>query len=174
MAFDGTELERVAELPLWAQVLIAARMARRAALATPNTVSEKTRTLFLAGCEAIELCAVTGQWRNSEKRTMRRAEEQSMPAQAYAASCVFHHAAAATHAASDSLDFSAAETACVNSVCNALVSAFEIEGTNPLQIRILVAADLDLLRFACQENRISRYDALGSAVLGRLPPAGAP
>src|SRR5258705_95786 len=74
----------------------------------------------------------------------------------------------AAHAAEDSTDFSAAESSCVGSIGRCLDAAASSKGMNPLQARILIASDLDLIRFACQEARIGRYDGVGDQVLSRL------
>lgn len=169
-----SSLEHAKDLPLWAQVLLAARMAHRAALAAPPTVPAAQRAALVAGCEAIVRCARAGERLKAELNTIRLAVDVQPVADLHGATLSLQAAADAAHAAHDSTDFSAAETACVNSAGNAVRHASLAKGLNPLQASIFAAGDLDLLRFACEESRIGRYDALGDAVLGRLPPVNAP
>jgi hypothetical protein len=77
----------------------------------------------------------------------------------------------AARAAEASLDFSAAEAACLNSTLRALGYAAGAADTT-LQAAILVTSDLDLLRFATEEGGVERYDPLSRDVLGRLTPVG--
>lgn len=47
-------------------------------------------------------------------------------------------------------------------------------GMNPLQVHIFIAADVDLLAFACKEAGIDRYQGLGRGVAERLCPVYPP
>lgn len=168
------ELDAIKDLPLWAQVLIASRMARRAALWLPPDAKPAARNVILAGCDAIDRCAQAGQWLAAEKPAIKEAGDQSLSGRAYQAGQAFYFAADATHAAHDSLDFSAAESACVGSAFKAVACAAESPGLTPLQARIFAAADLDQLRFACKEAGVGRYDGLGTQVMSRLAPVHPP
>jgi hypothetical protein len=174
------ELEKYKDLPLWAQVLLAARMARRSALALPEADSG-VRTALLEGCDALEWCTRNARAPLSPaaepadvRDRLLRAKRAQPTARSRGAACAFEAAADAAAAAEASLDFSAAETACSNSAWNAIAHSSAAHGMTPLQTRILLAADFDLLRFSCAESRVGRYDALPSDVLGRLIPARAP
>jgi hypothetical protein len=164
------ELDTVRELPLWAQVLMASRMARRAVLAMPATVSESTRTVLLAGCDAMDRCAAAGEWSKGERAAVKKAMDHQPAGDAQGAKEAVYYAADATHAAHDSLDFSAAESACVGSVQRAMSAAAGAKGLQKLQVLVFMASDLDSVRFACKECGVGRYDGVGAGVMGRLAP----
>jgi hypothetical protein len=168
------ELDTIKDLPLWAQVLMASRMVRRAVLALPPGVPESGPRILLAGCDAMDQCAKAGQNLRSEKAAIGRAERFQPSTITHAAALAMECAADATLAAEASLDFGAAEVACVNSAQRAMTHASESPGLAPLQAQIFMAADLDLLRFACKEARVGRYDGLGEAVFGRMTPVHPP
>ncbi|MEZ6190010.1 MAG: hypothetical protein R3C45_01815 [Phycisphaerales bacterium] len=168
------ELDQIAGLPLWAQVLIASRIARRAALWLPLDTPTSVREALLAGCDAADRCAISGQRSTEDVQAMQIAANQTTSHVVQPAIDAMYYAADAAHAAESSLDFEAAERACTQSVLKALASAAEMATLNPLQVRIFAAADLDQLRFACNEIGINRYDGLGTAVIGRLFPVTAP
>ena len=167
------QLDSIAKLPLWAQVLLASRTARRAALAMPDTVNPTTRSAILAGCEAVERCAVAGNW-SGEEAVIRRAMDLCPSGDASGAGEAVYFAGDAAHAANDATDFSAAESACEGSVRRSLQAAAGAKGLNALQVMMLIAADLSVVSFACGESRIGRYDRLGQGVMGRLFPVHAP
>jgi hypothetical protein len=168
------ELESCDKLPLWAQVLMASRLIRRALLALPAKGSESCRAVLLAGCDGLERCAKAGQHLRSEQPAIKRAASFQPSTHTHMVAVAMHWAADAALAAEAALDFGAAESACSNSAWNAMTHASQSPGMTPLQARIYAAADLDLLRFACEESRIGRYDGLGDAVLQRLVPVHAP
>jgi len=168
------ELETFDRLPLWAQVLLASRMVRRAVLALPADVTVSQRDRWLAGLDAIDRSARDGTWSQDDRRAMGVASRMQPVVNGGKVAEAYHWAADATHAAHDSTDFAAAETACTAGVRNAIAHASESPGMSPLQARIFMAGDLDLLRFACEESRIGRYDGLGTAVLSRLTPVHPP
>lgn len=136
-------------------MLVAARAVRRAALTLPAD----ERSPLLDGCDRLVEATVAG----GLDRSYRYAGGAGPVALALEA------AVDAARAAEASLDFSAAETACVNSTTRALAYAAQAAETS-LQAAILVASDADLLRFATDEFGIGRYDALTSDVLARLTP----
>lgn len=164
------ELDTVKDLPLWAQVLMASRMVRRAVLWLPADVPENGPRVLIAGCDGIDRCAKAGEHLSSEKQAIARAQRFQPSTVTHAAAVAMGWAADAVLAAEASTDFSAAETACVNSAGQAMAHASESPGLTPLQARIFMAGDLDLLRFACEEAGVGRYDGLGEAVFGRILP----
>lgn len=161
-------------MPLWAQVLAASRMARRAALALPRDVPEASREALLAGCEALDRCCAAGERLSAEMPAIVRARDLRPAGALEGAVAVFRSAADAAHAAQDSLDFSAAESACEGSVGRALHEAGGAVGLNPLQARVLAASDVDVLAFNCREFRVGRYDGVGREVMQRLHPVHPP
>ena len=144
-----------ARLPLWALVLLAARAVRRAALTLPPG----ERMPLLEGCDLLVEAALAGRL----ERGYRYGRGPGLVGLALEA------AVDAARAAEASLDFSAAETACLNSTTRALAYAAESAETS-LQAAILVASDVDQIRFATDEFGIGRYDPVTSEVLARLTP----
>ena len=162
------------KLPLWAQVLVASRMARRAALMLPRDVPESERAAVLAGCEALDRCCQAGERLQGELAAIERARDLRASGAARVAAEVFRSAADAAHAAQDSLDLSAAEAACEGSVGRAIAAAGTAAGLNALQARILAASDVDVLGFNCGEFRVGRHDGVGREVMERLHPVHPP
>jgi len=162
------ELDTINDLPLWAQVLVASRACRRAALwLTPQT-PDKVRGLLLDACDVIDGFAKAGQRSNKEIAVIKRATDHSAKRDTRQAFSAIYYAGDAAFAAESSTDFEAAEHACTQSVLKSLACVGEQNTLTPLQVRIFVAADLDLLRFACAESGVHRYDGLGESVFGRL------
>ena len=147
--------EAIGELPLWALVLLAARAVRRAALTLPASDQGPA----LEGCDLLVRATLAGGLEHGY-----RYEGDSGPV-----GLALEAAVDAARAAEASVDFSAAETACANSTTRALAYAAQTADT-PLQAAILVASDIDLLRFATDEFGIERYDPLTPDVLARLTP----
>ena len=161
--------DRGEDLPLWAQALLASRLTQRAvlAMARDGQLPTADRDLLLKGCQAVDRCASQGSYMKAEVGAIKAASAWTPTRGADSLAHAMSWAADAALAANDASDFSAAETACVNSTWQALVHAAQSPGLNPLQARMFIAADVDLLRFACGEFRTGRYDALGP-VMGRL------
>lgn len=174
MASAIFELEKIGELPLWAQVLIASRVAKRAVLALPKNVEAATRATLLEGCDAIERCAVAGEWIKEERPAIQRAMDLQPSGAASAVGMALYYAADAAHAAHDSLDFSAAQSACVSSAWKSMQAAMGGAGLNPLQVMTYMAADLETVRFACKEGNVRTYDGVGKYVMERICPVYAP
>ncbi|MFT3684551.1 MAG: hypothetical protein QM783_06410 [Phycisphaerales bacterium] len=161
-------------LPLWAQVLLASRMTRRAALWMPRSVSTRAREALVAGCDALDRCTVAGSVLADAKEALRKATSFDPDGGSYGAATAMYYALDAAHAAESSLDFSAAETACTASVGRAIAAAADGPGLNPLQARIFITSDVDLLAFGCKEAGIGRYDGVGPHVPQRLTPVHPP
>jgi hypothetical protein len=64
--------------------------------------------------------------------------------------------------------FSAADAACSSSVGHCFAHVSDSPEMSPLRVRILLAADLDQLRFACKESGVGFYDPIPKDVLLRL------
>jgi hypothetical protein len=154
LASNSAEQNLYACLPLWAQVLLAARAVRRAALTLPADEQGP----LLEGCDRLVEAAREG--------TLERGYRYE--GGSGSVDLALEAAVDAAHAAEASLDFSAAETACLTSTTRALAYAAQSAAT--LQAAILVASDVDLLQFATDEFRIGRYDPLTPDVLARLTP----
>ena len=162
-------LEQFDQLPLWGQVLIASRMVRRAALAMTANGPANIHTAVINACDAIERCAVRGDGVPSEFAVFEKARQLRGAPQARSLTEAIWWATDAAAAASAANDFPVDATV-TNSARNAIASIAEDPRVTPLQLRILMAGDLDLVRFACGEARIGKYDGTTRYVMERLPP----
>lgn len=168
------ELPGLDSLPLWAKALAAARIARRAALWMPNSASESHRSRMLAACDALDHCALVGSRPKPQLAIIQKATQLQSRAPEEGAALTFYYAADTAHAAESALDFSAAESGCHASMLATFTAAKCSAGMNPLQVHIFIAADVDLLAFACKEAGIDRYQGLGRGVAERLCPVYPP
>jgi hypothetical protein len=167
------ELDQISQLPLWAQVLLASRMVRRAALSLGERLADAEGQRRLAGCDALDRATLAGSW-SQQRQALETACAGSVGRHGREVAEALRLAADAAHAATDATDFEAAERACCASARRAMDEACRVYTFTPLQARILLAADFDLIRFSCGEARIGRYDALTADVLQRLVPVRAP
>lgn len=167
------ELDQMDKLPLWALVLMASRAARRAVLSLRGRIAEAEQRARLAGCDALDAAAEAGSCAKV-KEALRRAASAQPTASGREVASSLYFAADAAQAAEASLDFSAAETACVNSVMKSIGEARSVKTMTALQSTILLSSDFDQLRFTCGEARIGRYDGLGRDVMLRLTPVHPP
>lgn len=165
------ELDQFKDLPLWAQVLMASRLVRRVLARIPSTNEQRAIQVLTAGCDALDACAAQGQVPSDLNEPIRIANSFQPTGTMHSPTVALACAIDAAKAAEASLDFSAAETACSNSIAKSFAWASEAPGMTPLQARILLAADLDLLRFNCKEFNVGRYDAIPKGVFERLIPA---
>jgi len=161
-------------LPLWAKALAASRIARRAALWMPDSASKNARATFLDACDALDRCALAGERRPADLAIIDKANRVQPGIAEQGASLALYYAADAAHAAESSLDFSAAESACHASMLKAFDAAKSAQGLNPLQVHLFIAADVDILQFACKEARTDKYRGLGQEVAQRLFPVHPP
>jgi hypothetical protein len=167
------ELGEIPKLPLYAQALMASRMARRAILHLPRDFPAEDRALMLETCDALDqFCKDGGASMNRMKPLYDRVWSFRGGAAGEAAEALYW-AVDATASAEAANDFPVDQT-CVRDVENAFASASRAAGLSPLQVRLYAAADLDQLRFACGEASVNFYDALGAAVFGRLAPVYPP
>lgn len=167
------ELDQIRTLPLWAQVLIAARMARRATLRLAKGFPDEDRAAMLALCDALDEAAAIGEyWEEKLAPLAARMKALRGGAAGEAADALYWawDAAGAAHGAQSF----PVDATCVRDVENAIAAASRAEGLTPLQVRLFAAADLEQLRFACGEAHVGFYDALGAHVMGRLAPVYPP
>jgi hypothetical protein len=163
------ELDRFGELPLWAQVLAATRMVRRAALALHDLRDGPTVALVEESCAALERSATAGDIVGSDLSQLELAKalrDHSGPGATVGEALWW--AIDAAGAAQAAQDFPVDATV-TNSAFNAIRTIAADDRFNALQVRIVLAADFDLLRFASQKSGVGTYDGLKAAV-GNLPP----
>ena len=167
------ELDQIPALPLFAQVLIASRMARRAVYRLPGKFATEDRQAMLDLCDMLDDTANTGElWAEKMRPIADRIDALRGGPAGEAAEALFWawDAAGAAHGAQS---FPVDQT-CIRDVQNALAAASRAQGLSPLEVRLFAAADLDQLRFTCGEAHIGFYDALGPGVMGRLAPVYPP
>lgn len=159
----------LAELPLWAQVLVALRMTLRLLQGGADTAGG-WRAHADAALAATQACIAEG---NVDADATRVFDAWSAdrpdngPASLDGAlNCVLD----AARAAAAALDFAIDDTV-THSALRAISHLAADVRVAPMQLLVSMAADIDQLRFACGEARVGRYDALPKAVFLRLAPA---
>ena len=165
------ELNEFGTLPLWGQALIAARMVRRGVLAVLPDASPDFRDKALVACATIERAAVKGELSEADERSLKDAMSLSERAEARvsAVAGALWWAIDSCRAARGAHDF-AVDSSVTNSSLRAIGELGEDVRVSRLQLTVLVASDFDLVRFACSEISVGRYDALTPHVLARLAP----
>lgn len=159
----------LAALPLFAQALVAARLARRAVLAMAGP---RELAALLAACDVIESITRRGdgwdallpEFAALKGMPRTRSNEAALEAVRWA----FDSAGAAQGALDFPVDSVVTHSArrCVQAVClDPRISA--------IQIKIIVDADVDQISFACGEVSIGTYDGLTEHIFGRLAPCHA-
>ncbi|MBL9030418.1 MAG: hypothetical protein JNM80_01750 [Phycisphaerae bacterium] len=159
---DATR-ESLASLPLWAQALVAVRMARRVALAL---LAGADLDLAHRACDAIEACAAEGDGTHRHKALFGRLGDRRGTSAAFESLWLAADSACAAEAAND-FPVDAIVTA---SAWRSIAAAADDPRISRIQVAVLLAADLDLVRFACAESGVQTYAGLGPAVLSRLTP----
>lgn len=167
------ELDEISKLPLFAQALIASRMARRAIFHLPKEFPAEVRSAMLGVCDALDEIAESGSCPENKFSALGAAINGLRGGKAGEAAEALYWAWDSAGAAHASNDFPVDAT-CIRDAQNAIASASRARGLSPLQVRIFAAADLDQLRFACGEAHIGFYDALGASVMGRMAPVYPP
>lgn len=163
----------LAELPLWAQVLAMARLLERAALALQDDWPQTLRALVERAIAAMHDCAREGGGVHRLRdlidaaRIERLAEDATAPARG-----LLWYAIDALRAADAAQDFPVDATV-THSSLRALQALAADPRLVPLQLRVVLAGDLDLLRHACREADVGRYAALPADVFQRLAPVHA-
>lgn len=136
---------------MWAQVLVGARVLRRAAMALEDRA-------VLALCDGVEASAWKGEW---------RIRTPSACAGVLRAAAMSLADAAAGAEGAQSFPVDATVTLGVRRCIDAVRG---VRGANGVQVAIVVAADVDQVGFACREVGVGAYDGLGAHVRGRLAP----
>lgn len=172
------DLEEFARLPLWGQVLIAARMVRRGSLALVEGATfanaAQLHAQIMGACDVIEQCARAGEGARKAKKTMTAARQvrDGLTRQAKAVGEALWWAVDAAEAAEAANDFPIDAT-----VTNSARAAIGALATEPrvisLQVTILMAGDIDLVRFSSGEAKIGKYDGLSEYVFERITPVHA-
>jgi len=155
--------DALSSLPLWGQALAAARAGGRLAAA-----SEALDADLRVAAKRVMGLAESGTWTEDDSTLQARLRELAERGDGLAA-CLYY-AADACHAAYDSGDFSAAESACERSARSGLETAVRHGLPSPLSLHVIIAADIDQIAFACQEFSLGRYDRISRDVLSRLLP----
>ncbi len=156
-------------LPLWGQALLAARMARRGILAMLDHAPGSGIEAALLACDALEECARAGQGWHDRHATFDAAMLALRKPESLAALHALRWAIDAAGAAEGAWDFPVDGTVTV-SAKRSFAALVNDPRVSALQIATLVAADADLIAFACAEAKVGTYDALTPQVFGRLTP----
>lgn len=169
-----------ASLPVYAQALVAVRMVRRAAMAKLES-SEAEARLIATACDSAEACCTTGTGVYQSRELFDRAMALRDLATDHSTRQWLRHAmwyAIDALRAADACQERDFESTVTRSAQTAIAALGEDENLSRMQITILLAADIDQLLFACGEvnklpakNVASKYEGLGSHIMGRLAPA---
>ncbi len=164
------ELDQFGQLPLWAQVLLVARMVRRAKLSFETLLAAHAVTLVDEACTVLERSAEQGDIARADEEKLEEGKtlrDQAGPVALVGESLWWVIDAAGAAQAAQDFPVDATVT---NSALNAIRSIAADDRFNSLQIQVVMAGDFDLLRFACKEAGIGTYNGLTTAVAGNLPP----
>ncbi len=163
----------LADLPLWAQVLVAARLLQRAALTLRREWPVPLGALVDAAIAAMHDCAREGGGVHRLRDLIDAARnERGTDAATAPVRGLLWYALDALRAAEAAQDFPVDATV-TQSTLRALRELCTDARVVPLQLRVLMAGDIDLLRFACTEAGLHRYAALPDAVFLQLAQAHA-
>ncbi len=168
------EPQQFGALPLWGQVLLAARLVRRAVLAASEDLSPAAREFVLGCCDTIEECAKQGHGTTSLEKAPSRVDGLIAAAAGGARPVLrgLYYAIDAARAAEAANDFPVDATV-TNSAREAIAAIAQDPRVSALQVSILLAGDLDQVRFTCGEARIGTYDGLTNYVFERITPVHA-
>lgn len=159
-------------LPLWAQVTLAARIARRMTLGWRDW-TDAQREPLLRACDCLLAGARTANWEPSDRAAVSLAVAHATSLRADALAHTMLHAGHAAVAAASAAATMQSDATAAASVHRALRSACSAHMFGELQVRVAVAADADLLAFACSEAQLTRLAPLTPAIFSRLMPAHA-
>jgi hypothetical protein len=166
------ELDQFSQLPLWGQVVVASRVVRRGMLAMLPDETDRARRVVEDACVALEWCAEHGGHIHQVKKQLDSASklrEKRLPVGQDTIAHAIHCAVDACRAADAAQDFPVDTTVTASSK-RAFAALAADPRVNSLQLTILIAADFDLVRFACSEISVQRYNGVTQHVLGRLGP----
>jgi hypothetical protein len=174
------ELDTIGTLPLFGQALLAARMARRGVLAVlpeATHAGDAERALMIRACDGMERCAREGSGTHRMKPLFAEAMELRylggpLARERDSVRHALWWALDAKRAAEMAQDFPMDSTV-TRSMHGAVSALAEDRRITRLEITILLAGDFDLVRFACGEAGIGRYDGLTGYVMERLTPVHA-
>lgn len=168
-SFSSGRTKDLESLPLFGRVLVAARMARRAALAMLDGAE---REAALAACDLVERIVQRGSGWDASSPEFKAVERIQRTRTNTAALEAVRWAFDSAGAAQASLDFPLDD-----GVATSARRCFAaIEGdrrVSPVQVAILVGADVDQIAFACSEVYVGMYDGLPAHIFGRLAPCHA-
>jgi hypothetical protein len=168
--FDPLD-QQIRELPLWAENLVAARMVRRAAMAHFGDDASPLREKLMAALDTMEDCSRTGQPSLEQKAQLEAAYRLRDNAEGSEGPLLnaLYYAADSTLAADAAQDFPIDGTVAMSAL--RAVDCLQTDRRfSALQIRIVLASDVDLLRFSCETGVAHRYIGLGADVVNNLPP----
>lgn len=151
-------------LPVFAQVLLASRLARRATLWLAGGGHESFRGELIAACDAVERCTL-----GAPAVTF---VPPSLPFPAGILPFIVEACARASLAAGCACQGDCAS--CSAHVHASLAASLESPGFNKLQGSIFLAGDLSLISWVCTELRIGHTQRLTQGVLERLTPVHPP
>lgn len=161
--------QQMAVLPLWAQVLVASRMVRRAWLALPEPYP-KERDGVGEALDAIDSCVERGSIGVVEHRAMLAASDmRDWPSRDFFSlrEAVFW-AVDGCRAARDAESFPS-DAAVTRAAVQAIATLQDNRVYVSVQIHALASVDLDSLAFSVKEARLMAYSPLTEEVLCRLP-----
>ncbi len=162
----STRKKDIARLPLFAQPIVASRLARRAAL---TLLANDEQRYAIGACETIELICELGDGWGSDHLALSSLAKISPSRDSETVVEAIRLAFDSAGAAQGALDFPVDSTVTASAL-RGVQTVIAYPRFSPLQIMILVESDIDLLTFTCQEMKVSTYDAVGRHVLGRLTP----
>ena len=154
----------IESLPIFARVLLASRLARRATLWLAGGGHERVRAGLIVSCDAVERCVLGGD--------APAFEVLDLP---YPPGVLTFIVEACEEACAAARDAAAGDgEACSGHVRVSLAASLESKGFNRIQGAIFLAGDLSQIVFACGEMRIGRHQPLTRQVLERLIPVHPP
>lgn len=153
-------------LPLFAQALVACRLARRAALAMLFGDVQKSA---LAACDEIDGIIRRGSGWYDKHPGIAATAKAKRTRETQAALEAVRWANDSAGAAQGANDFpvdavvTASTQRCIEAVCRD-------RRVSPVQVGIILASDVDSLDFACKEAHVHTYDPVKQSVFARLAP----
>ena len=160
---------QLAWLPLFAQALVACRLARRTVQAMLTGADQK---VALQVCDALEAACKQGDRWCDEHSSLDSLGSIRVWREHEVVLSTLHLTRAAIAAAQNAIASPVDETA-TYFVQRCIAAVSSDPRISSLQIAILVNSDVDQLTFICQEARIDKLQGVGDYALGRLAPCHA-